>query len=120
MALHSVVNALEFLSAADRPVYGESLDTEFVFDLIEQVKRIFRFTVHLVDKRKYRDMTHYADLEQLSCLVLNALCSVDDHYSGVRSHQCTVGILGEILMSGCVEDIDAAVLIIELENGRCY
>ena len=59
-------------------------------------------------------MAHYADLEQLTGLVLNALCRVDHHYSAVCRHQGTVGILGEVLVSGGIEDIYAVTVVVEL------
>ena len=73
VALISVVNALEFLSAADRPVDRVGLYAKLVLDLIDKVKRVSCLSVHFVYKCKYRDMPHNTDLEQLSCLRLNAL-----------------------------------------------
>ena len=40
-----------------------------------QIKRIICITVHLVDKSKDRNVSHDADLEQLSCLCLDTLGS---------------------------------------------
>ena len=46
-------------------------------------------------------------LEQLDGLGLDALGGVDDHDGGVGSHERTVGILGEVLVAGGVEDVHA-------------
>ena len=113
-ALFAVVNALEVLAGTDRPVDRVSFDTELVFYFVEQVERVACLAVHLVDEREYRNIAHYADLEQLAGLVLNALCRVDDHYCAVRGHERTVGVLGEVLVTGGVEDIYAVSLIVEL------
>ena len=42
------------------------------------------------------------------------LAAVDDHDRGVRRHQRTVGILGEVLMPGRIQDIDAVSVILKL------
>ena len=65
-------------------------------------------------------MTHYADLEQLFGLVLNALRRVNYHYRRVCRHQCTVGILGEVLVSGSVENINAISVVLKLKHRRGY
>ena len=52
----------------------------------------------------------HTNLEQLDGLRLNTLGSVDDHDSGVSRHQGTVGILREILMSRCIQDVDTIIL----------
>ena len=69
----SVINALELLAAADRPVDRIGLYAQLVFYLVNEVKRVSCLSVHLVYERKYRYVAHNADLEQLSCLRLNAL-----------------------------------------------
>ena len=61
-------------------------------------------------------MAHGADLEELLGLGLYALGAVDDHDSGVGRHQGTVGILREILVSGGIQDIDAASAVLELQD----
>ena len=113
----AVIDALELLAAADGPVHGIGLDAELVFQLVEQVERVLRLAVHLVDKREDRDMAHSADLEQLARLRLDALAAVDDHNGGVRRHERAVGILREILMARRIEDVDAEALVLELHDG---
>ncbi len=70
----AVVNALKFLAAADGPVDGAGMDphAEFVFQLVQQFKRVAGLAVHFVDKGKDRDMAHGADLEELPGLRLDA------------------------------------------------
>ena len=63
LARAAVVHALELPAGAHGPVAGVGLDAELVFQLIEQLEGIARLAVHLVDKRKNRDMAHGADLE---------------------------------------------------------
>ena len=63
-------------------------------------------------------MAHGAHLEQLAGLGLDALGRVDDHHGAVGRHQRAVGILGKVLVTGCVEDVDAAAVVLELKNAR--
>ena len=120
LRLLAVVNALELPAGAHGPVAGVGLDAELVFQLIEQLEGIARLAVHLVDKRKNRDMAHGADLEKLPGLRLDALGSVDDHDGGVRGHQRAVGVFGEVLVARGVENIDAVALVLELHDRGGY
>ena len=114
----AVEHALELLAAADGPVHGVGLDAQDLLDVLHQLKGVASFAVHLIDEGEDGDVTQGADLEQLDGLGLNALCRIDDHDSGVRCHQGTVGILREVLMSRCVQDIDTVSVIIKLQYGR--
>ena len=63
-------------------------------------------------------MAHGADLEELSGLGLHTLGTVDDHDGRVGSHQSTVGIFGEVLVTRGVQNVDAESAVLELHNGR--
>ena len=52
-------------------------------------------------------------LNSLLVCGLDALGAVNDHDGGVRRHQGAVGILGEVLMAGRVQNVDAVALIAE-------
>ena len=116
----SVINAAEFLSGTNGPVNRAGCNSQFLFDLIQKIKGIVCISVHFVDKCKNRNMAHYTDLEQLSCLRLHTLASVNDHDSGICCHQGTVGILREILMSWCIQNIDTVTVIMELKHRGGY
>ena len=51
-------------------------------------------------------------------LGLNTLGAVDDHDGRVSSHQGTVGILREVLVTGGIQNVDAESVILELHDGR--
>ena len=114
--LLAVVHALEVHAAADRPVHRVRADAELLFELFKQIVGAARLAVHLVDEREDGDMPHGADLEELARLRLDALCAVNDHDGAVRSHQRAVGVLGEVLMSRRVEDVDAVAAVLELHD----
>ena len=112
----AVKHALELLAAADGPVHGVGLDAQDLLDVLHQLKGIAGFAVHLIDEGEDGDVTQGADLEQLDGLGLNALCRVDDHDSGVRCHQGTVGILREVLMARGIQNVHALACIVELQD----
>ena len=116
MSASSVVDTLEILSRPDRPVDRAGGDSKLRLDVIEQIEGIPCIAVHLVDECKDGDVPHDADLEQLSCLGLDALGRIDDHDRRVCRHQCPVGILREVLMSRCIQNIDAESLVWKLKN----
>ena len=59
-----------------------------------------------------------ADLEELAGLAFDALAGVDDHDHRVDRGQHAVGVLGEILVAGRVEQVDAVAAVVELQDGR--
>ena len=71
--VHAVINAAEFLTGTDRPVYRIGTNAELVLDLLQQFIRITCFTVHLIDEGKNRDIAHNTDLKQLASLRLDTL-----------------------------------------------
>ena len=48
---------------------------------------------------------------------LHALGPVNDHHGGVGGHQGAVGVLGEVLVAGGVQNVDAEALILKLLSG---
>jgi len=117
-ALIAVVHAGKLLAAADRPVDGIGVDAELALDLLAELERVARLAVHLIDKGKDGDVAQSTDLEELARLRLDALCAVDDHDGAVRGHQRAVGVLGEVLMSRRVENVDAVAAVLELHDRR--
>ena len=112
----AVVNAFKLPSAADRPVHRAGRNAEDAFDVIHQLERIERFAVHLINKRKDRNMPHHADLKEFDRLRLHALRSIDDHDRRVRRHQGAVGVLRKILVSGRIKQVHTAAVILELQD----
>gem|GEM_PF-2370236 len=112
------VNALEITVGTDRPVDRCRTDAEDLFELVDEVERVLRGTVHLVDEGEDRDTALTADREQLDGLGLDTLRTVKEHDRGVRGTECTVGILGEVLVTGGIQNVDAVSVIVELHDGR--
>ena len=59
-----------------------------------------------------------AHLEQLEGLGLDALGRVEHHHRGVGGGEHPVGVLGEVAVTGGVEQVHDAVAVRELQHGR--
>ena len=112
-AAPDVVGAGERAAAADRPGERRGVERQRLLDLVEEVERIARLAVHLVDEGDDRDVAQAADLEQFSRARLDALGRVDHHDRRVDGGQRAVGVLGEVLVAGRVEQVEDAVAVFE-------
>ena len=116
LAAGPVVDPLKLLAGADGPVDGAGLDAQLLLDLLAQLKGVPGVPVHLVDEGEDGDVPQGADLEELSGLGFHALAAVDDHDGGVRGHQGPVGVLGAVLVTRGVENVDAVAVVGELQH----
>jgi len=105
-------------AGAEGPINGKGADASTLFEFVHQSQRIARGAVHLVHESEDRDAAAAADLEELASLGFDALAGVDDHDDGIHCGEDAVGILGEILVAGGVQEIDAVAGVIELEDRR--
>ena len=112
----AVIDPLELPAAADGPVDGIGVDAQLPLHLLTQAQGVLGLPVHLVDKGENGDMPQGADLEELAGLGLHALGPVDDHHRGVGGHEGAVGVLGEILVAGGVQNVDAEAAVLELHD----
>jgi hypothetical protein len=106
-----VVDAAELRAIADRPVHRDRLDPERRLDLVEQLERVLGRSIQLVDEREDRRVPHLRDIEELQRLRLDAAGRIQHHHGTVDGGQCPVGVLGEILVAGRVEQVDLVAAI---------
>ena len=118
LTVFPVIHALEVLAGTDRPVHGVSFNAQLPFHFVQQVEGIFGLPVHLVDEGEDGDVTHGTDFEKFSGLGFDALGSVDNHDGRVSSHQRTVGVFREVLVTRRIQNVDAVAFILELHDGR--
>ena len=69
----TLIYALKILTGSYRPVHGNGLYSQFLFNLIQKIQSLPGIPVQLIDKCKDRDPPHSADLKKLPCLRLNTL-----------------------------------------------
>lgn len=74
-------------------------------------------TVHLVAKGEDGQSRKSTDFEQFSCLRLQPLRGVDQAHSVVASAQCSVSVLGKVLVAWRVQQIYSEPRVVKRENG---
>ena len=107
-AAPDVVGAGERSAAADGPVERRGVERQRLLDLIDEVERIARLAVHLVDEGHDRDVAQPANLEQFAGARLDALGGVDHHHRRIDGSERAVGVLGKVLVAGGVEQVEDA------------
>ena len=68
-----VIDTLKTFSGSYRPIHMAGPDAKYGLDLVEKFVSISCFAVHFINERKYGNMPHYTDLEQLDRLSLDTL-----------------------------------------------
>src|SRR5579883_2574979 len=114
----ALVDALERRSVSQRPRHRKSADAEHGFEFVQQFERIAAGAIHLVDEREERYAARATDSEEFFRLRLDALGGVDQHDRTIRCKQRAVRILAEILVAGCVEQVDRVSRVRKLQDGR--
>ena len=114
----SDIYALKITVSSNQPVDRGTADAEDFLELVDEVEGVLRSTVHLVDEGEDWDTALTADGKELDGLCLDTFCAVKEHDRGVCRAKCTVSILGEVLVTGGIKDIDAVAVVVELHDGR--
>ena len=73
--------------------------------------------VDFIDKGKNGNTPVGTNLEKFFRLGFHAFRHVDDHDGAVHRHERTVSIFRKVCMPRGIENVDAAAVVIELENG---
>ncbi len=106
LLLVDIIDALELGTLVDGPRQGADLDFQFLLQLVQQVERVAALAVHLVDEDDDGSIPHAAHRHQFAGLRLHTLGSVHHDDGRVDSGQRAVGILGKVLVTRGVEDVD--------------
>ena len=88
-----------------------------MLQLVEQIKGVAAFPVHLVDEDDYGGRPHAAHLHELSRLCLHTFGRVDHNDSRVDGSQRTIGVFGKILVTRGIQNVDLVVAIVEFHHG---
>ncbi len=111
--LLQIVDAGEAVAHAERPGERRGVERQPLLDLLEQVEGMAPLAVELVDEGDDGDVAQPADLEQLERARLDAAGGVDHHDGRIDRGQRPVGVFGEILVAGRVEQVEDGVAIFE-------
>jgi hypothetical protein len=114
--LAPVVDTVKELAHADRPGEGNDRHAELALDLVHHTHRVLHLAVHLVDEGQDGCVARAADLQQAARLRLDAVGRVDHHQRGVHGGQHAVGVFGEVLVAGGVQQVDDAVAVFHLHD----
>ena len=114
--LLTIINSAEARPVAKWPIHGKRVDAEHGFQLVEQIHRRTRRAVQLVHESENRHATAAANFKKFPRLAFNALAGIHHHHGGIHGGEHAVGIFREVLVPGCVQDVDDAIFILELQN----
>ena len=113
VAIEQIVHPLKGGTDADGPAERPHLDAELFLQFIEQVVRIAPFEVHLVDEHDNRRVAHAAHFHEAFGLRFNAFHAIDHQHHAVHGRQRAVGVLREIAVTGCIQQVDALARVVE-------
>src|SRR5690606_24135134 len=111
-----VVDTLELLAVAQRPVDRCAADIQNSLDFVEQFDGLAGVAVQLVHKGENRSVAQTADFHQLDCTFLYTLGAVDHHQRGVHRRQYAVRVLREVFVTGGIEQVDDGITIGKLHD----
>ena len=89
---------------------------ELFFQLVEQIEGIAPFAVHLVDVDNHGRLAHAAHFHEFARLRFDTFGAVDHDDGRIYCCQGAERILGEILVTGCVENVHFVAFVVELHD----
>src|SRR5690606_29451520 len=101
---------------ADRPSNGTGLDIRHVLDPVEQIDGVADVPVQLVDVADDGRVAQTADVHQNDGARLHAIAADDHNKRAVHRGQGAVGVFGEVLVTGGVEQVDDPLAVGELHH----
>ena len=93
------------------PHHGSNRQRQALFNLVQKVKRLAGFPVHLVDEGDDRNVAQAADFKKLAGARFNALGPVDHHDRRVNRRQRAVGVFGKVLVARRIQQVEHAVVV---------
>ena len=113
-------DAAEALALAHRPGDGATRHAQLSLDLVHDVQRVAHFTVELIDERDDGRVALAANFDQAAGLRFHTICCIDHHQGRVHGRQHAVGVFREVLVAGCVQQVDHVVSVAHLHHRRCH
>ena len=106
-----VIGAGKIPAQADGPHHGGNRQRQALFNLVQKVKRLAGFAVHLVDEGDDRNVAQAADFEELAGARFDALGAVDHHDGRINRRQRAVGVFGKVLVARRIQQVEDAAAI---------
>ena len=111
-----IVNTLERVATTNREREGAHCNLQLLLNLLQELKRLLTGAVEFIHKDHHRGRAHTADIHQFASLALHTLRAVNHNDYSIYGGQRAVGILGKVLVTRGVENVDFRTLILELHN----
>ena len=102
----------------DRPSRDKAVNAEFCLHIVKKSEWVLTDSVALVYERIDRKAPLFANTEQFLRLYLYTFSIVEEHDCTVGRRQSSICVLRKVLMAWGVQEVDAEVLIFEVEHGR--
>ncbi len=115
----TVIDAGEGTILLDGPRHRVACDPEVGLHIAQQLEWILPRSIALVDEGEDRGAAALAHLEKLASALFDTLAVVEQHHRAVGGNERSVGVLGEILVAGRVEEVDLVSLVLELHHAGC-
>ncbi|MNT05226.1 hypothetical protein D3C72_1398390 [compost metagenome] len=112
-----VVDALEQLTAADRPGDWGTGNFQLALHFVHHFHWVTDVTVEFVHEGQDRRIAQTGHFHQLTGTIFYTFRGVDHHQTAVNGRQRTVGIFGEVFVTRGVKQVHQAVVIRELHYG---
>ncbi len=108
-----IVNSFKALSHSYGPAQRHNVETEFFFDLIQYVDRIFSFPIQFVHKDNNGHLAHLAHAHEILRLLFHPFSHIDYHDSTVYRRECPIGVFSKVFVTRGIQNIDFTTLIVE-------
>ena len=111
-----MIDAEQIAAHADGPGDRGALDFQHAFNFIQQFDRSTAVPIQLVNERHDGRVAQPAYIHEFDGPLFNALGAVNYHQGRINRRERPIGILGEILVAGCVQQIHDAIIEGELHH----
>ena len=111
-----VIETFKRFPHPNRPVHRVAGDAQHFFQFFQQIKGLTAITVQLVDEGEDWNVTVLHNFKEFFGLGLDTLSRVHNHDGRIHRHQGPIGILREILVTRCIQNIDPLARVIKLHD----
>ena len=111
--VHDTVKAF---AHAHGPCEGNHGHPQGLLKLIHQRNGLAHLSVHFVDEGQDGCISSPADLQKAKGLLFHTIGRIDDHQGCVHGREHPIGVLGEVSVPRCVEQVDDVIPVLHLHD----